>query len=242
MASPSPAASAEPASGTNSILGVFFSPGPTMEDLLRRPRFLPALLLVTITSMGVMGLAMHRGVIEQFMRQKMENSPRMERVPAEQRERIIEQAVKFSSYTWVGGAAVGPTLGLLATSGFFLLLSNVILGAKAKFRQMLAIVSHAWLPNGVVGLLSIPILLAKEPDTIDMQNIVALSNLGFLFDSAQQPKLYAMASGFDLFSFWVIGLLAIGISLVTRKSKAAVLPVIVVPWLLYVLVIKPLQP
>jgi len=211
-----------------------------MEDLIRRPRFLPALLLVTIIGMGVMVLAMQRGVIEQFMRHKMENSPRMEQVPAERREQAIEMWVKVSSYMFLGGAVVGPTLGLLATSGFFLLISNVILGARARFKQLLAIVSHAWVPHAVLGLLGIPILLAKEPDTIDMQNIVALSNLGFLFDSAQQPEKYAMASGFDLFSFWVIALLGIGISLLTGKSKAAVLPVIVVPWLLYVLVIKPL--
>lgn len=237
----SPAASAEPDSRTNSILGVFFSPGPTMDDLARRPRFLPALLLVTIIGMGVMAIATQRGVIEQFMRHKMENNPRMEQIPAERREQAIETSVKVSSYMFLGGAVVGPTLGLLATSGFFLLLSNVFLGAKARFQQLLAIVSHAWLPHAVLGLLSIPILLAKEPDTIDMQNIVALSNLSFLFDSAQQPKWYAMASGFDLFSFWVIGLLAIGLSRLTGKSKASVLPVIVVPWLLWVLLVKPLQ-
>ena len=241
MASPAPAASAEPDSGTNSILGVLFSPGPTMEDLTRRPRFLPALLLVTIIGTGMMALALQRGVIEQFMRHKMENSPRMEQIPAERREQAIEMSVKFSAYMFVGGAAVFPTLGLLMTSGFFLLISNVILGAKARFKQMLAIVSHAWVPHAVVGLLSIPILLAKEPDTIDMQNIVALSNFSFLFDSAQQPKLYAIASGFDLFSFWVIGLLTIGLARLTGKSKAAVLPVIVVPWLLWVFVVKPLQ-
>ncbi len=241
MASPAPGLSAETASRTNSILGVFFSPGPTMDDLARRPRFLPALLLVTIIGMGVIALAMQRGVIEQFMRHKMENNPRMEQVPAERREQAIEMSVKFSSYMFVAIAVVGPTLGLLATSGFFLLLSNVILGGKARFKQMLAIVSHAWVPHAIVGLLSIPILLAKEPDTIDMQNIVALSNLSFLFDSAEQPKWYAAASGIDLFSFWVIGLLAIGLSRLTGKNKVAVLPVIVVPWLLWVLVVKPLQ-
>lgn len=241
MASPTPALSAQPASGTNSILGVLFSPGPTMDDLIRHPRFLPALLLVTIIGIGWIAIAMQRGVIEQFTRHKMENSPRMERVPAEQRQRAIEMSVKIGSYVWIIMSVIGPTLGLLASSGFFLLCSNVIFGAKAKFRQLLAIVSHAWVPHAIVGLLSIPILLAKEPDTIDMQNIVALSNLSFLFDAVEDPKWYARASGFDLFSFWVIGLLAIGLSRLTGKSKVAVLPVIVVPWLLWVFVVKPLQ-
>lgn len=241
MASPTPATPAEAASGTNPLLGVFFSPGAAMEELVRRPRFLTPLLAVTIVGAIVMTIGLQRGVMEPFIRHKMESNPRMEQLPPAQRERAIEMSVKVGSYMSVGGAVFGPTLGLLMTSGFFLFISNIVLGAKARFRHLMAIVSHAWLPHAVLGLISIPILLAKEPDTVDLQNIVALSNLSFLFDRTEQAKLYAIASGFDLFSFWVIGLLAIGLARLTGKSKAAVLPAIVAPWLIYVLGIKPLQ-
>ena len=238
MASPTPAA---PNPDGNAVVGAFFSPGATMDDLIRRPRFLLPLALVTLIGACVMGIGWQRGVLEQFMRRKMESNPRMEQIPAQQRERIIDQSTRISSYMFVGGAVVGPTLGLLMTSGFFLLVSNFLLGAGAKLKQVMAIVSHAWLPHAVLGLISIPILLAKEPDTVDVQNIVALSNLSFLVDSAEQPKLYAIAAGIDLFSFWVIALLAIGLCRLTRKGMAAVLPVILIPWLLYLVVIKPLQ-
>jgi hypothetical protein len=212
-----------------------------MQDLIRRPRFLAALAIVTVVGAIVMGIAQQRGVLEQFMRRKMESNPRMEQIPAAQRERIIEQSARFSSYMFVGGAVLGPALGLLLTSAYFLFASNILLGAQARFMQLMAVVSHAWLPHAVLGLLGIPILLAKEPDTIDVQNLVPLSNLGFLFDSTEQPKLYAIASGFDLFSFWVIALLAVGLSRLTGKGRGPVLLAIVIPWLLYVLAIKPLQ-
>jgi hypothetical protein len=165
----------------------------------------------------------------------------MEQIPAQQRERIIEQSTRFSTYMFVGGAVIGPAVGLLATSGFFLLVSNIVLGAKARFRQLMGIISHAWLPNSLLALIGIPILLAKDPDAVDLGNVVPLSNLSFLVDSTQNPKLYAMATSIDLFSFWVIGLLALGLARLTGRSSLAVLPTIVVPWLLYVLVIKPLQ-
>src|SRR5581483_1211642 len=82
MATPAPSVPAQPASPAGSILGVFFSPGPAMEDLIRRPRFLPALLAVTVIGAAVMTIGMQRGVIEHFLRRKMENNPRMEQVPA----------------------------------------------------------------------------------------------------------------------------------------------------------------
>jgi hypothetical protein len=212
-----------------------------MDELIQRPRFLPALLISVLAGMALMSVGAQRGVIAQFMRQQMESNPRLEQIPAEQRERIIEQSTKFSTYMFVGGAVVGPVIGLLATSGFFLLVSNILLGAKARFLQLMGIVAHAWLPNSLLGLIGIPILLAKEPDAVDMRNIVPMTNLGLLVDSTQHPKLFAMATSLDLFSFWVIGLVALGLSRLTGKSLAAVLPAIVVPWLVYVLVIKPLQ-
>ncbi len=212
-----------------------------MEDLIRRPRFLPALLAVTVIGAAVMTIGMQRGVIEHFLRRKMENNPRMEQVPAAQRERIIEQATKVSSYMFVGGALIMPTVGLLVTSGYFLFIANILLAAKARYIQLMAIVSHAWLPNALAALIGIPILLAKDPDAVDLQNIVPLTNLGLLFDSTEHPKLYAVGAGVDLFSLWVIGLLAIGVSRLTGKPKTTVLPAIVIPWLLYLLVVKPLQ-
>jgi hypothetical protein len=212
-----------------------------MDELVQRPRFLPALLISVLVGIALMFVGAQRGVIAQFMRHQMENNPRLEQLPAEQRERIIEQSTKFSTYMFVGGAVVGPVIGLLATSGFFLLVSNILLGAKARFQQLLGIVAHAWLPNALLGLIGIPILLAKEPDTVDMRNIVPMTNLGLLVDATQHPKLFAMATSMDLFSFWVIGVLALGLARLTGKSIPAVLPAIAVPWVLYVLVIKPLQ-
>ncbi|MBI3697257.1 MAG: YIP1 family protein, partial [Acidobacteria bacterium] len=89
----------------------------------------------------------------------------------------------------------------------------------------------------VSSLIGIPILLAKEPDAVDLRNVV-MANPSFLFDQAEQHKLYMVASSFDLFSFWVIALMAIGISRLTGKSRGAALLVVLIPWALYVAIGK----
>ena len=240
MASPTPSAPEVPPSSINPLLGVFTAPSAAMAELIRRPRFLLPLLLTTVIGATVMTIAMQRGAIEHSLRQKFESNPRFEQMPPQQRAAVIDRALKFSSYSIVGGAVVGPLVGLALTSGVLLLLSNVLLGAQARFKQMMGIVAHAWLPLCLHGLIAIPILLAKDPEAVDIQNVVPLSNLSPLFDVAQQPKAYAVATAIDLFSFWVMALLAIGLAQLTKKSMGTALAVILVPWALYVVIFKAL--
>ena len=238
MASPSSAL--EPASGPHPLVGVFVSPGAAMDELVARPRFLVALLVMTAIGATMMGIALQRGAVEASIRQKMESDSRLDQLPAAQKERAMEQGAKFGSYMAGAMSVVGPTIGLLLSSGLFLLATNVLLGAQAKFRQMLAVVAHAWLPLSVHGLIAIPILLSVDPSQVDIQNVVPMSNLSLLFDASDQKKLYAVASSIDLFSLWVMALLAMGLSRLTKKSIGAVLPLILAPWALYVVVFKAL--
>jgi hypothetical protein len=235
MATPVVGPAAAPDAGQlHPALNVFLAPGETMRSLARRPRFLVALLIASVIGTVITSLALQRGVIEQFMRHKMESNPRMEQLPADQRDRIIEQSLKFSSYGYVAVAVVGPTVGLLLVSGVFLLLTKVVGGKSASYRQMMAVVAHGWLPHSLANLVAIPILLAKDPESVDFQNMLPMANLSVLFSPTEQHKQYLLGSSIDLFSFWVIWLFAIGLSELTGKSKAAVLPVILVPWALFV--------
>ena len=236
MATPAqggPAAAAE-SERLHPALDVFFSPAATMDALARRPRFLVALLISTIIGTITVSIAFQRGVIEQFLRQKIEASPRMEQLPADQRERGIEQSARFFSFFYIAVAVVGPTIGLLLTSGVLLLLTKLVGGVGATFRQMMGVVAHAWLPHSLSGLIAIPILLAKEAEAVDFQNMVPMANLSFLFTPSEQHKAYLFASSIDLFSFWVIWLLVLGLARLTSKGKGAVLPIVLIPWALFV--------
>jgi len=240
MAAPAPQPAAAEAP-LHPVIGIFLSPVAAIEALVSRPQFWPALVLMTVIGMASMTIAYQRGVLEHAMREKMESSPGMDRMPPEQKQRAIDMSVKWGAYLMVGGAVVGPAISMLLFASVFLLLTNVILGGGAKFRQLFSVVTHAWLPNSLYSLIAIPIVLAKDAEGIDIQNLVPMANLSLLFDRADQKKLYAVGSSVDLFSFWVITLLVLGISRLTGKSKGLVAAVVLAPWALYVFVVKVLM-
>lgn len=242
MATPVQGSAAAPDSERlHPVLDVFFSPVATMDSLARKPRMLVAIVLMTLLGATAMTIAYQKGVIEHGIRQQMESNPRFEQVPADRRDQIIEQSVRIGSMVALGAGVAGPTIGLLLTSGVLLLLTKLIGGLGVTYRQMMGVVAHGWLPLSLSQLVAIPILLAKDPEAIDFQNIVPMANLSFLFSPSEQHRLYMIASSIDLFSFWVMALFTIGIARLTGKSKAAALVVVLVPWVVYVLLFKALR-
>ena len=237
MATPAPHPAAAETDRLHPMVDVFFSPVSTMDYLARNPGFLPALILITVIGAITMAIAFQRGVIEHGIRHKVETNSRIEQLPTEERERVVAQFTRMGSYVALAGAVVGPAAGLLVASGILLLIAHVM-GARVRFRQMMAVVAHAWLPLALASLIAIPILLAKDADAIDFQNIVTLANLGFLFSPTEQHRLYMVASSIDLFSLWVIALLTLGMARLTGKGAAASLGIILAPWALYVVIFK----
>jgi hypothetical protein len=77
-------------------------------------------------------------------------------------------------------------------------------------------------------------MFMKDPEDFDIQRPLAFNLGAFLPDSA--PRWVTMgASSFDLFSFWIIALMAIGISSSVRRisfTKAFI--TILFPWALVV--------
>ncbi len=234
-----PEAQSTPSSaGTNPIVNVFLSPGAAMSELVGRPRFAAALLLTTITSLALTAVGNQRGVIEQTVRRQIESSPRMEQVPPDQQASVIERGARVVAvWSWVGAVA-GPSFIALLLSGIFLGLGAVLAPARARFRQMFAIVTHAWLPMALNQLISIPVLLAKEPEAVDFQNVLSMANLSFLFSPQEQQRLYSLGSSIDLFSLWVIALLTIGLARLTGAGKGRALIMVMLPWSLYVVIFK----
>jgi hypothetical protein len=93
------------------------------------------------------------------------------------------------------------------------------------------------MPNVISGLLGIVVLLVKDPATIDLQNLVASNAGAFLADNS--PKwLVALLTPVDLFSFWVMILMAIGYSAAAPKKLSFVKAFswIFSLWVVYVLV------
>lgn len=238
--SSSPAVAAVAPESTNAIgrmFGAIFSPRKTFESIARRPTWLPPVILACLLALVVVALFSHRVGWRSYLDKQVANSSRFQQLSADQQQRTMEAQLKWTPRIAYAEVLIAPFAGALMLAGIFLGVLNGLSGTRFNFKTSLGIVSYSWMPNVIVGLLGIVVLLVKDPATIDLQNLVASNAGAFLADNS--PKwLVAMLTPVDLFSFWVMILLAIGYSTAAPKKLSSIKAFswIFSLWVVYVLV------
>ena len=215
---PAPEAQSQPAiSPVGRIVGVFFSPKATFEDIVRKPSWVLPAVLLTLFSIAVSFAINQRINWREFMAQQIEKSPQSANMSPEQKEQRIEGGAKFSPpFTYAIGL-LGPAIFLLVTALAMWGAYNLLGGANTNFATAFAIASHAALTGLVSSLLIILVLYLKSPGTVDLENPVATNLAAFLpEDSAKW--LVALLKSIDIFSFWTLILLAIGFAATNPKK------------------------
>jgi hypothetical protein len=218
------------------LSGILWEPGATFRDIAARPRWWPPLVIVIALSLVFSYTFTQRGGWEHFFRQQMETNSRMQNMPADQREQTMAMQVKVGPYFAYGGSILGLPCFALAAAGIFLFLFRTLLGAELSFKQVFAICCYSFVPLIFSSLMALAVMLLKEPDQFDLQNPI-LTNIGAFLDSASTPKwLYSLASSVDVFSLWVMVLMATGLSAAARKiSWTTSFMCVLGTWLVYVL-------
>jgi len=199
------------------VIGVFFSPGKTFEDIVRKPSWVLPLVLTTILSIAVSVSINQRINWREFMSQQIEKSPRAAQMSAEQKQQQIEGGAKFSpAFTYCIGV-LGPFLGVLIIGLLMWGAYSLLGGASTNFVTAFSITAHALLTGLVSSPLFILILYLKPYGTADLENPVA-ANLAALLPDESAKWLVALCKSIDLFTFWTLILLAIGFAAVNPKK------------------------
>ncbi len=208
----------QPMGELDRLVGVLFDPKPAFADIAQRPRPWAPLALLSVLSIVFIVLFSQRVGWEQVVRKAIESNPRaMERIPADQREQVIQQQAKVSAIFGYVFSVVGTALAGVILAGFYLFVFNVLAGADVRFGQSFGIVCYALLPRGLLALLSMVLMYVKEPADFDIQHPAA-TNLGVFLDPDAVPAwVQAVASSVDIFTIWVLILLAVGYSAAARK-------------------------
>jgi Yip1 domain len=227
----------ERANSVGRIFGVLFSPKATFQSIVRQPTWIVPVLLSCILFLGTVGLFGHRGGWPSYFGKQVANNSRFQELPKDQQQRTLALQLKYGvPVAWAEGVFV-PFVGALLMAAILLGLFKGLAGAQFGFKTSLAIVSYAWVPNLISGLLGIFVIAVKDPTTIDLQNIVA-SNASVFISSDSAKWLIALLGSVDIFSFWVMLLLAMGYSAAAPKklSTGKAFAWIFSAWLIWVLV------
>lgn len=225
----------KPLSELSRIVNVFVSPKEAFTDILPRPRWYIPVIILTVLSLVVVYCISQRIGWEHIVRQSIEQSSRASSIPAEQKEQQIAMGAKVASVIGYVQGTIGPLLGVVIISGVLMFIANAMLGTQLRYAQMMGITAYSML----TGLISIPLMIVvmymKSPEDFDLRNPLAF-NVGAFLNAETTPKwLTSLGSSFDLFSFWTMLLLAIGISCAGRKlTVGKAFGAVLIPWAVWV--------
>jgi len=216
------------------IIGVFFSPKPTFEDIARRPSWIVPVVLMTVLGIAVAFMMNQKVDWRDVASKRIEESPRAANLSAEQKEQQIAMSAKISPGVAYAFGSLGPILGVVVVAGVMLLAYNLIGGAGANFSVAMGIVSHAFVVTILSTLFFILILYLKPPGTIDLENPVA-SNIGAFLPDSTPKALLSLAKSIDIFSIWMLLLIATGFAAFNpKKLKGKALSIAIAVWAIFV--------
>ncbi|MCM3876695.1 MAG: YIP1 family protein [Thermoanaerobaculia bacterium] len=230
-AAPVPAAE-PPIAPVSAVVGTFSSPSETFRRLVARPTWWLPFLLSLVLGTLTYAVASPKIDLEATIRASLEKSGRS--VPAGAVERQVAFMQKWSAVVTAGVFVVG--------SGAFFFVALILwgaakmMGADARYSQLLAIWAHSGLPSAIGSLVAIPLFLRLPDGSLTQtaaENIVA-SNVGAFLDDSTPAALRTLGSSIDIFSFAVLFLLVIGFRRLPGLSTGTATAIPIVLWLLFV--------
>jgi Yip1 domain len=213
-----PAAEAQPPiNHFGRLIGVFFTPKETLASIAERPSWVMPVVVMTVLGIGV-GFALNQRVNWRDVASKrIEESSRASQLSPKQKEQQLAMSEKISpAIAYCIGAFV-PILLAVIVGGVMLGAFNLLGGANANFKVSMGIVAHAYFVSIISSLLFVLILYLRPPGTVDLENPVAANVAAFLPDGTAK-WLVTLGTAIDLFSFWIMILIAIGFAAFNPKK------------------------
>jgi hypothetical protein len=215
---PIPAPEAQAAVGSfGRIIGIFFSPKATFEDVVRKPSWLLPVVISTVLGLLVSTAINQHINWRDFMNQQIERSPRAAQLSTEQKQQQIEAGAKFAPISTYVFGTLGPFLVALFVSLIMWGAYSLLGGISTNFSTAFGITAHAFLTGLVSSPLFILTLYLKPYGTADLDNPLA-ANLAAILPEDSAKWLFALCKSFDIFVFWTLILLAIGFAAVNPKK------------------------
>jgi Yip1 domain len=232
VSTPAPAAQLAPLSQGARIIDTFIAPSKTFTDLRRSAAWWAPFLLMVVVSSAMVYTAGQKIGFRKIMENQMQAQPkaqeRLERLPADQREKQMEQGAKVTQIVSYIFPVITLIIWLIIATALFATFKFAA-GAGVTFKVSLAIVIYAALPLMLKTLLAlISVAAGMSPDSFSFQNPVA-TNPGYFMNPADGVFLYSVASAVDIFMIWTLVLTAIGFTCVS-KVKSGTAYAIVFGW------------
>jgi hypothetical protein len=208
--------------------GTYFSPKEAFQEIGGSPRVLVPIIAFVIIGLFSGYYLTTKVDFQALAVAQMEQQVQQGQVSQEQMEQQLAMVSKFMGLSVIIGAGISGLVSCLIIAGFIKLFSTFI-GAENQYKGLFAVSLYVMLAVSIVStVLMVVILYFKQPGEVTATSIrsVVASNLGAVLESILGenilPKfVMALARGIDIFYIWIIALLAIGSSAVSKKLKTS---------------------
>jgi hypothetical protein len=218
-----------PLSEGQRLVNTFFSPSKTFSDLRRSASWWAPFLIIAVVSLLFIYVVDQkvgfRKVVENQIQLQPKQADRIERLPADQRQKVLQQQVtliKMISY------AV-PVIALVLYAIFAgVLFATLKFGASVelKYKTLFALIVYTRLPLLLTTLLAMLSLAAGvSGDAFNIENPVA-TNPGYFIGPDGSAVLRALLTPFDVFTIWTLVLTAIGITCISKVKRGTAFAVV----------------
>ena len=224
---------AEPHLGLFSrVINVFFNPSQTFKSLIQKPDWITP-LVVSILLMTAFLIFLNGVIQSEQAEAAREAIMKSTRIAESQKEQIAEQQIKMMKSFWFVGIIIGYiaafALYFLAGLGLWIA-GNIILGKGPKYLQVLSVYGYSMLIDILAMAIKIPLMVKNQTIRMD-------TGLGILISKEESKSvLYSFLSSFDLFTFWELGVLTLGLAILYKASKGKTATMVFVLWFVIVLV------
>jgi hypothetical protein len=218
------------------LIGALVAPGETFRSIAGRPTWLPPLLVLALLA-GAVGLVLQmRTDPEEMVRSQLEMLK--VDVPQEQIDKAIEDAENRTTGAKIGLAAIGAVGQPLVCAVVAVLfwIGFKLFGSEMDYLSSLATVAYGYVPLALGSLINLPLMFTRETLTFEdaSNGGVLVSSLKALAPEDAPAVTEALLGSIDLFTVWVLILLAIGYREVAKVSSAVASGIVILFWLVFV--------
>ena len=214
------------------MINIITAPGETMDSILKefnwKQAMMPVALLMVLATFS--GFILSDQIADLQWEQIEKSINNNANIPDEQKEEILSSQYD-RVYSGSGAAAIFAYVSMaiswpiriLFWALFAMLVGNLFLGGGGSYGQVFTLTSFAYLPSVAEYLIKTPIQYITD-------NIMIYTGLGVLGIGEQGEFLNSFLAGIDLFAFWRVFLVAVGMGILYNKSTKTALIAMTALW------------
>jgi Yip1 domain len=194
------------------LVGIFTEPGGVLEEVARKPDFIKPLILLIAVTVIVTETMLAKIGMERIVRASLTDSGRAANLSPEQMQQAIEKGAAIGGIIAHGASFLGPPIFLALAAAVGLIALNAFFGVHVGFKEVFSLACYADLPGVLRGVMAVAVIFFGDPNAFNPQS-PAPSNVGFFLDPLQTSHaVLALATSLDIFVFWFLILLSMGLS------------------------------